>query len=58
MLAFSIAAAKLSSWMVGVLISPVAVGLMAFVGLSIKVKLTTANALLAGMLNRIPNAPP
>ena len=49
----------LSSWMVGVLISSVAVGLMAFVGLSLLgVKLTTANALLAGMLNVIPNVGP
>ena len=48
-------AQALSSWMVGVLISSVAVGLMAFVGLSLLgVKLTTANALLAGMLNVIP----
>ena len=45
--------------MVGVLISSVAVGLMAFVGLSLLgVKLTTANALLAGMLNVIPNVGP
>ena len=51
--------AALSSWMVGVLISSVAVGLMAFVGLSLLgVKLTTANALLAGMLNVIPNVGP
>ena len=49
----------LSSWMVGVLISSVAVGFMAFVGLSLLgVKLTTANALLAGMLNVIPNVGP
>ena len=49
----------LSSWMVGVLISSIAVGLMAFVGLSLLgVKLTTANALLAGMLNVIPNVGP
>ena len=52
-------AQALSSWMVGVLISSVAVGLMAFVGLSLLgVKLTTANALLAGMLNVIPNVGP
>ena len=45
--------------MVGVLISSLAVGLMAFVGLSLLgVKLTTANALLAGMLNVIPNVGP
>ena len=51
--------AALSSWMVGVLISSVAVGFMAFVGLSLLgVKLTTANALLAGMLNVIPNVGP
>jgi predicted PurR-regulated permease PerM len=49
----------LSSWMVGVLISSIAVGLMAFVGLSLLgIKLTTANALLAGMLNVIPNVGP
>ena len=49
----------LSSWMVGVLISSVAVGFMAFIGLSLLgVKLTTANALLAGMLNVIPNVGP
>ena len=49
----------LSSWMVGVLISSIAVGLMAFVGLSLLgVQLTTANALLAGMLNVIPNVGP
>ena len=52
-------AQALSSWMVGVLISSIAVGLMAFVGLSLLgVKLTTANALLAGMLNVIPNVGP
>jgi predicted PurR-regulated permease PerM len=45
--------------MVGVLISSICVGLMAFVGLSLLgVKLTTANALLAGMLNVIPNLGP
>ena len=52
-------ASALSSWMVGVLISSICVGLMAFVGLSLLgVKLTTANALLAGMLNVIPNLGP
>ena len=41
--------AALSSWMVGVLISSIAVGLMAFLGLSLLgVTLTTAYALLAG----------
>ncbi len=49
----------LSSWMVGVLISSIAVGLMSFVGLSLLgVKLTIANALLAGILNVIPNVGP
>ncbi len=49
----------LSSWMVGVLISSVCVGLLAFIGLSLLgVKLTMANALLAGLLNVIPNVGP
>ena len=42
----------LSSWMVGVLISSVCVSLLAFIGLSLLgVKLTMANALLAGLLS-------
>jgi predicted PurR-regulated permease PerM len=49
----------LSSWMVGVLISSVCVSLLAFIGLSLLgVKLTMANALLAGLLNVIPNVGP
>ena len=55
----SACAEALSSWMVGVLISSVCVGLLAFIGLSLLgVQLTTANALLAGMLNVIPNVGP
>ncbi len=49
----------LSSWMVGVLISSVCVGLLAAIGLSLLgVKLVAANALLAGLLNIIPNVGP
>ena len=49
----------LSSWMVGVLISSLCVGVLAFIGLSLLgVKLTMANALLAGLLNVIPNVGP
>lgn len=49
----------LSSWMVGVLISSVCVGLLAAIGLSLLgVKLVAANALLAGLLNIIPNIGP
>ena len=49
----------LSSWMVGVLISSVCVAILAGIGLSILgVKLVIANALLAGMLNIIPNVGP
>ncbi len=49
----------LSSWMVGVLISSLCVGVLAFIGLSLLgVKLTLANALLAGLLNIIPNVGP
>ena len=49
----------LSNWMVGVLISSVCVGILAGLGLSVLgVKLVTANALLAGMLNIIPNVGP
>jgi predicted PurR-regulated permease PerM len=51
--------AALSSWMVGVLISSVCVGLLAAIGLSLLgVKLVAANALLAGLLNIIPNVGP
>ncbi len=49
----------LSSWMVGVLISSLFVALLSGIGLSILgVKLVIANALLAGMLNIIPNLGP
>jgi predicted PurR-regulated permease PerM len=52
-------ASALSSWMVGVLISSLCVAVLAFIGLSmLGVELTTANALLAGMLNVIPNVGP
>lgn len=49
----------LSSWMVGVLISSCCVGVLAAVGLSLLgVKLVAANALLAALLNIIPNIGP
>ncbi|KEF43424.1 MAG: permease [Cyanobium sp. CACIAM 14] len=49
----------LSSWMVGVLISSLCVGMLAAIGLSVLgVKLVAANALLAGLLNIIPNVGP
>ena len=49
----------LSSWMVGVLISSVAVSALCGIALSILgVKLVLANALLAGLLNIIPNVGP
>ncbi|MFM7434722.1 MAG: AI-2E family transporter [Vulcanococcus sp.] len=49
----------LSSWMGGVLISSLCVGLLAGIGLSLLgVKLVVANALLAGLLNVIPNIGP
>ena len=49
----------LSAWMVGVLISSVCVGTMAAIGLTLLgVKLVAANAVLAGMLNVIPNVGP
>ena len=49
----------LSSWMIGVLISSLCVGLLAGIGLSLLgVKLVMANALLAGLLNVIPNLGP
>ena len=49
----------LSSWMGGVLISSCCVGLLAGLGLSLLgVKLVVANALLAGLLNVIPNVGP
>lgn len=51
--------AALSSWMVGVVISSLFVALLAGVGLSLLgVKLVVANALLAGLLNVIPNVGP
>ena len=49
----------LSSWMGGVLISSCCVGVLAGIGLSLLgVKLVVANALLAGLLNVIPNVGP
>jgi len=49
----------LSNWMVGVLISSICVAILAGIGLSILgIKLVIANALLAGMLNIIPNVGP
>jgi predicted PurR-regulated permease PerM len=49
----------LSSWMGGVLISACCVALLAGIGLSLLgVKLVVANALLAGLLNVIPNVGP
>jgi len=49
----------LSGWMVGVLISSLCVGTLAAIGLSLLgVKLVAANALLAGLLNVIPNIGP
>jgi len=49
----------LSGWMVGVLISSLCVGTLAAIGLSLLgVKLVAANALLAGLLNIIPNLGP
>lgn len=49
----------LSGWMVGVMISSLCVGVLAAIGLSLLgVNLVAANALLAGMLNVIPNVGP
>jgi predicted PurR-regulated permease PerM len=49
----------LSAWMVGVLISSLCVGVLAAIGLSVLgVKLVAANAVLAGVLNIIPNIGP
>ena len=49
----------LSSWMVGVLISSCCVSVLSAIGLSLLgVKLVAANALLAGVLNIIPNIGP
>lgn len=49
----------LSGWMVGVLISSVCVGVLAAIGLSLLgVNLVGANALLAGIMNVIPNVGP
>jgi predicted PurR-regulated permease PerM len=50
---------SLSAWMGGVLISSLCVGLLAAVGLLLLgVKLVAANAVLAGMLNVVPNVGP
>ncbi|MFM8524082.1 MAG: AI-2E family transporter [Cyanobacteriota bacterium] len=52
-------AEALSSWMVGVVISSCCVGVLAAIGLSLLgVKLVAANALLAAVLNIIPNIGP
>jgi predicted PurR-regulated permease PerM len=49
----------LSGWMGGVLISSLCVGALAAIGLSLLgVKLVAANAVLAGLLNIIPNVGP
>ncbi|MFQ6537268.1 MULTISPECIES: AI-2E family transporter [Aphanothece] len=49
----------LSGWMVGVLISSLCVGILAAIGLSLLgVKLVAANAVLAALLNIIPNVGP
>ena len=49
----------LSAWMVGMLISCLCVGTMAAIGLTLLgVKLVAANAVLAGLLNFIPNVGP
>ncbi len=49
----------LSAWMLGVLISSLCVGTLAAIGLSLLgVKLVAANAVLAGLLNIIPNVGP
>jgi predicted PurR-regulated permease PerM len=49
----------LSGWMGGVLISSLCVGILAAIGLSLLgVKLVAANAVLAGILNVIPNIGP
>jgi predicted PurR-regulated permease PerM len=49
----------LSSWMIGVLISSLCVAVLAGLGLSLLgVKLVMANAMLAGLLNVIPNVGP
>lgn len=49
----------LSAWMVGVLVSSLCVGSLAAIGLSLLgVKLVAANAVLAGLLNVIPNLGP
>lgn len=50
---------SLSAWMGGVLISSLCVGTLAAVGLSLLgVRLVAANAVLAGLLNIIPNVGP
>ena len=50
---------SISNWMVGLIISSLCVALLAGIGLSILgVKLVIANALLAGLLNIIPNVGP
>jgi predicted PurR-regulated permease PerM len=49
----------LSAWMVGVALSSLCVGTLAAIGLSLLgVKLVAANAVLAGLLNVVPNVGP
>ena len=49
----------LSSWMAGVVLSSICVAILAFVGLYLLgIKLVIANALIAGVLNVIPNVGP
>ena len=51
--------AALSAWVVGVALSSLCVGTLAAIGLSLLgVKLVAANAVLAGLLNVIPNVGP
>ncbi len=49
----------LSSWMTGVVLSSICVAILAFIGLYLLgIKLAIANALIAGVLNFIPNVGP
>ena len=49
----------LSSWMAGVILSSICVAILAFIGLYfLGIKLVIANALIAGLLNFIPNVGP
>ncbi len=50
---------SLSSWMSGVLLSSICVAILSFIGLYLLgIKLVIANALIAGVLNIIPNVGP